>query len=579
MNFRFLLVFSFANLAFIANTNAEMPLPDFVQTSDDGIPVQLGKDEIATLKQRIKNEILEELKSTEVEWKQNLVKPQLNFLELGGYLRLRSDAFNRCDLGTFILPNGPGTSKCLPPLSYFKNEQTGEDEKKASWLLSANMRFRLNPILNVSEDIRIKGSVDVFDDLVLGSTPQYMTGLDKSNPSVPYSFLSNSQNPPLIGINSAYGSVNVKRLWGEVTTPIGELRFGRMPINFGLGLLFNSGDADTNDYGNSHDGVMFITRVFGHYLIPGAFLSYAGPTGKGAKIAGNLALDASPGQRYDLDPSDNVYSFILSLVKKDKLLDAKVLLDEGKVVFNYGAMLAYSFQMQDSAYLKLYDQGISEEALAKQLKIVERNAHLGSLSLWGDVRYDKLQIEAEGVFSLAYIGDATGLSGLSNKQWLPRGGFALKSKYSFLNDRLFAGLDGGYASGGHEENSLNFNFNPDYKIDMLLFKEVLGTISGAFYAKPHVTYFFTPNLGVRADGIASFATNSNLTPGKSNVLGLELDAAAFYQSDDGFHFMFKYGLLIPFGALNHPENNDESLKKYNTASTASALQLFMGINF
>ncbi|MDA0712992.1 MAG: TIGR04551 family protein [bacterium] len=579
MYFRFSLFLCFLNLAFIVNATSELPLPDFLQTTDDSVPVQLSNDEVNTLKQRIKNEILDELNSNEVDWKKNLVKPQLNFLELGGYFRLRTEAFNGCDLGTFSLPSGPGTSKCLPPLSYFKSEQDGDDEAKSSWLLSANMRFRVNPILNISEDIRIKGSVDVFDNLVLGSTPQYMTGLDKASQSVPYSFLSNSQNYPLIGVNSAYGSINVKRLWGEVTTPAGELRFGRMPINFGLGLLFNSGDDDTRDYSTSHDGVMFITRVFGHYLIPGAFVSYAGPTGKGVDVNGKLALDVNQAQRYDLDPADNVYSFILSMVKKDKMLDAKVLLDEGKVVFNYGAMLAYSFQLQDSKYLKLYSQGISEPNLAKESQIVQRNAHMGSLSLWSDVQYDRLQIEAEGVLSLAYIGDATALEGLVSKQVLLRGGFALKSKYSFLNKRLFAGLDGGFASGGHKDKYLNFNFNPDYKIDMLLFEQVLGNINGAYYAKPHITYLFTPNLGVRLDGIVSFATNADLTTGKSNLLGVEFDASAFYQSDDGFHLMLKYGLLIPLAALNHPAANDEKFTKYGTAKTASALQLFMGINF
>ena len=84
---------------------------------------------------------------------------------------------------------------------------------------------------------------------------------------------------------------------------------------------------------------MFATRVFGHYLIPGVSMSYTGAIGKGRGYnflhkAGKMLFNSEPGQRYDLDPADNVYSAFLMFSKKDKEIDAKVLLNEGKVVFN-----------------------------------------------------------------------------------------------------------------------------------------------------------------------------------------------------------------------------------------------------
>lgn len=568
----------------LAQKSSELPLPDFV----DNMKEEISRDDMATLKAQIKSEVIEELKSSEVEWQQT-VKPQLNFLELDGYFRLRMDAFNRCDLGTYIATNGPGTSGCLPPLNYFDERNPDEAaSERPSWLVSSNMRLRVNPTLNVSEDIRIKGTVDVLDNLVLGSTPDYMTGLAISNPSYPYSFLSSTQNSPLIGVNSPYGSINVKRLWGEITTPIGELRFGRMPINFGLGLLFNSGDLLTSDYGDNLDGILFATRVFGHYLIPGAFVSYSGPVGRGRGMAysneaGKLLVHAESGQRYDLDPSDNVYSFILSFVKKEKTIDSQTLLNEGKAVFNYGLLAAYRFQLQDTLYTKLHQ---ANESIS-QMKPVDRNAHMGSLSLWTDVRCDTFHFEVEGVYTLGYIGNTNGLlsttkADLPSSFWLSQGGVALRSKYGFLNDRLQVGLDGGFASGGHENKNLNFRFNPDYRIDMLLFNEILGTVSAAYYVKPHASYYFTDNLGIRGDVIGSFATNPSLTPGKNNVLGLELDATAFYQVDEGFHFMLKYGLLIPFSGLNHTMERgvtQANLNSFGTAKTASAIQAFFGIDF
>jgi uncharacterized protein (TIGR04551 family) len=565
----------------LAEKSADLPLPPFANEVK-GKPFfgKLSDDEMGMLKTNIKAEILQELKAPEQEWKQE-VQPKLNFLALDGYLRMRTDAFNHCDLGTYDPTvdsakdpgSGEGTSGCPPPLSYLDETTGAGPGQKPSWLLSANIRLRVNPTLNVSEDIRIKGTVDVFDNLVLGSTPLYMTGLSLPNPNIPSSILASTQNTPLIGINNPYGSINVKRLWGEVTTPAGELRFGRMPIHFGIGLFYNAGNLDINDQGDNVDGVMFATRVLGHYLIPGVSMSYTGAVGRGRgynleRKSGKMLVNSELGQRYDLDPADNVYSVFLMFSKKDKEIDAKVLLDEGKVVLNYGVLGSYRFQLRDSEYSQFKD-GLLDFALYKD-KMVERNGHLGVFSLWGDVRFYKLHIEAEAVGVFGHIAEP--------QTWITQGGFALKSKYMFLKDRLDVGLDIGWASGGQGEGHFaDFRFNPDYRIDMLLFDQVLGVISNAYYLRPHIGYFFTDNLAVRGDIISSFAGLAQTTSGKSNLLGLEIDGSLVYQSEEGFHVMLQYGFLVPFAGLNH---DDKMLKKdFKTASTASALRLFAGISF
>ncbi len=579
------LCFILSSSTLFAKKNSELPLPPFAsEVKDKLIFGKLSEDEVATLKATLKSEILQELKVPEQEWKQD-VQPQLNFLELDGYFRMRVDAFNHCDLGTYNPANGIGTSGCPPPLSYLN---AADAEQRPSWLLSANMRLRVDPTLNVSEDIRIKGTVDIFDNLVLGSTPYYMTGHEFPNPSIPMAFLSGTQNTPLVGINNPYGAINVKRLWGEVTTPAGELRFGRMPIQFGLGLLYNAGNLDTNDYGDNIDGVMFATRVFGHYLIPGASVSYTGAVGRGrgynfSQEAGKVLVNAEPGPRYDLDPMDNVYSLFLMFSKKDKEIDAKVLLTENKLVLNYGLLGSYRFQLRDSMYAMLSpDKSDKWSDLNKEM--IDRDAHMGVLSLWGDVRWSKLHIEAEAAGNFGRIANSKGLWGSddANKDkkdpiWLIQGGVALKSKYAFLNDRLEVGLDAGWASGGQAgEKNTYFRFNPDYRIDMLLFNQILGTISNAYYLRPHVGYFFTENLGIRGDVISSFAAASEATPGKSHVLGLEIDGSVVYQSAEGLHLVLQYGLLIPFAGLSHMDTVDA---KFRTATTASAIRLFAGISF
>lgn len=523
---------------------------------------------------------------TERMWKQE-AKPQLNFFELDGYLRTRVDVFNRCDLGTDV-PGTGGTSSCLPPLQYFGANPDVSGTARPGWLLSSNMRLRLDPTLNVSEDIRVRTTLDLMDNLVLGSTPNYMTGLGFPNPSYPYAFLSMTQNAPIIGINNAWGPINLKRVWGEVTTPVGELRFGRMPMHFGLGLLYNAGNLETNDYGDNIDGVMFATRVLGHYFIPGFSISYTGATGRSGGYTGQpyRFVGAELGQRHDLDPSDNVYSFFLTFAKKDKDIDAKILLSEGKTIVNYGALATYRFQINDSMYTQQAADNATPEVLQKQLLL--RNAQAGFLSLWGDIRWDRLRVEAEAVGILGHIGSSEGLwsDALTKKDplWVLQGGAAIKSRYGFLNDRLVAGLDAGWASGdqspvfgarpGSKDPSAglsSFRFSPDYRVDMLLFRQIAGTVNSAFYLRPHIGYNFTDSFGLRADVISS------ATP--SSWLGLEIDASLFYRSDDGFHVSLQYGFLVPFSGLNNPNLTGQNLANFGTASTASAIQLFAGIVF
>ena len=601
-------------LGFFGNAQALPPWPSEVKPEQK--TSILSEAERETLKAEIKKDLKAELQAPEKTWQQD-TEPRLNFLEINGYLRTRMDVFNRCDLGTYIPGLEMGTSRCQPPISYFSGPADAGPDQRASWLVSSNMRLRLEPTLNVSEYIRVHAMADVFDNLVFGSTPTYMSGIDiPGSPVAPYSFLSLSQSP-IQGFNTPVGPINIKRAWGEVTTPVGEFRFGRMPLHFGLGVLYNSGNLINNDYGDNVDGIMFATRVAGHYLVPGATVSYAGVNeraGGFGKLGDNgiTYIPTESGARYDLDPSDNVYSFFLTFTKKDKDIDAKAMLDQGDVVFNYGLLSSYRFQIYDSMFYKLMPN-VQESELQKMF--TRRDAHVGYLSFWSDVRWDKLRVESELVGIFGHVGNSKGLwmaqadKDRNDPLWIMQGGAAIRSRYGFLRDRLEVGLDGGWASGdpasgygirpglngnpqpgdaeGQQFNAndhtiSNFKFSPDYRVDMVLFREVLGTVSDAFYVRPHVGYNFTETFGIRGDVISSFSNFASSTTGNSKVLGLELDASLFYHTEDGFYLNAQYGFLIPFAGLNHrPErvNNQDLYSKFGTAKTASALQIFFGIAF
>src|SRR5262249_43404646 len=120
----------------------------------------------------------------------------------------------------------------------------------------ANMRFRVNPELHISDNLRILSQIDMLDNLVLGSTPAGFANQPTAagytptpgSPFVPLGSLATTTAPPTTGLNSFPNSIQVKRAWGEYATPVGQLRFGRMPSQWGLGIFENSGDTYDSDW-------------------------------------------------------------------------------------------------------------------------------------------------------------------------------------------------------------------------------------------------------------------------------------------------------------------------------------------
>ena len=94
----------------------------------------------------------------------------------------------------------------------------------------------------------------------------------------------------------------------------------------------------------------------------------------------------------------------------------------------------------------------------------------------------------------------------------------------------------------------NFRFHPDYHIDQILFREIIGTITDAFYLRPHarITLFDVGrgHLEAGAALIASWAVEATSTPSGKSALGIELDPELRYASRDGFALTLDYGVLV-----------------------------------
>ncbi len=178
-------------------------------------------------------------------------------------------------------------------------------------------------------------------------------------------------------------------------------------------------------------------------------------------------------------------------------------------------------------------------------------------------------------------------------------GYALEFKYGLFNDRFHIGIDHGFASGDPSPpfrsdytsplpagttdadfRNLNaFRFNPAYMQDLLLFREILGTVANAAYAKPWLAfYFFQNNMSARADfEFAGAVDKRGTVAGDKSLWGLELAASLrYHDADEPIFFQFQYGVMFPFGGFNAlPTGFNSRLD----ARAAQTIQAQLGVRF
>lgn len=587
----------------------------------------------------------------EEEWKwEEPVKPELNFLELDGYFRFRYELFYNQDLGSYYkntvtgVESGPFAPGFPPPVPLCNTDvgmrptpdnpagslSCANRAGEGNTLGGANMRLRLEPVLNVYEDIKIKAQLDVLDNLVLGSTPDGFP----VNPITPLLVFSQTQIPPVDGINSLWtDSIRVKRVWAEVMTPLGQLRVGRMPSHFGMGILANEGRGLDQNFGDTADRIMFATKIGDFYVIPAYDWVVSGPTS---------ALRFEPyGQPWDRDQRDDVDQYILAVMRRDKDEDIKRKLENDELVLNYGTYQIGRFQAMDAA--SYYNAGDpNRQGTAREL--IERDAQIYAYSYWFKLLWRKLSIEGEYAGIIGRVGniavagpygavDGTHPDGIRVNQH----GGVLNVEYRLLRDALTLRLmvlaasgdsapgwgirpllsvanqpgvwDGTQAPPG-DNRITNFRFDPDFVIDMIFWRQLVGMVTDAMVVRPGVQYNLTEGFGARLDFIYSRAWFANSTPSgsftrllteeggerdplgrPSTNLGLEANAKVFFDSRDGFHIWLQYGIFFPFAGLdrevqvepNSPlgttvNNMGEPIARFD-ASVAHALRLLMAVSF
>jgi uncharacterized protein (TIGR04551 family) len=471
------------------------------------------------------------------------------FVVWEGDFRIRSNLFYNLDLDRGPTPSG---DLFFPvPLS----------DPKAQVLTGLDMRLRSDltfvaPNGGIAAHLRF----DLFDDMSLGSAPN---------------------GPPAAATGQSPDSavLTIKRAWAEVLTPFGVLAAGRMGSHWGMGLLTHGGDDPDSDSGDAADRIAFSTPLFGLVWSLAYDLTATGPSVERHQ------------KTIDLDPTDDVRTLTFAVLRYHDDLAHRRRLRADKATLDLGTYLSY--RTQDNDVPSTYTPSTTSPPLDLR-QVVPRGFAALAADLWLRMVHPSFELEFEGCYLHARYDEASLIPGVSLReditadQW----GFALRSRFgkpARTQDDiggLTFGLDLGVASGDpafgfgvsqpltgkspvrgdldgaqarlpFDTAYSNLRFHPDFRVDQILFRELIGTVTDAIYLRPHTRLVMTDVLAGRLvldlAAVMSFAMEKTSTPGQSRALGLEFDPSLAYISEDGFRVDLDYGLLLPLSGLDNLE--------------------------
>jgi uncharacterized protein (TIGR04551 family) len=542
-------------------------------------------------------------------------------VEIDGYFRVRTDFFHKLNLGQGYATDTRLGNTLRPPPFPLPIECPADTKSACNFnnLGGGNLRLRLEPTINVTDQVRVHTQVDVLDNTFMGSTPDSLVSAtrpgDRSNKAA-LGALYTTQDPPEIGKNGYMSSIRAKRAWGEVDTEFGSLTFGRMPWHFGRGMTFNSGACQDCEGGTTVDRVMATTQIYGHQVALAWDWGASGPQ-MGLTDIGRRDLEGAP---LDLSQEDDVFELMASITRYDDERRFRERMDFGDVAVNYGLQLVYRRQNNEVT-------GLSTDLMAPQMGMTGLGGDGGALnrsafavtegvnatiflpSLWFKLGWKILTVEAEASAVLGTIGKPGALSEdpAQPKLRLQSLGWVLATELRLYRNAFFLGFESGGATGDQTEDVgsyLNyrwkgptaqpagdtrirdFRFNPDYQVDQILFRRILGTVSNAIYFKPSMTYWLdlveTRQIGISAALLYSLAPVKFSTPGNSLSYGIELNGGLSYRNPaDGFFGGVTYGVLWPLGALDRGRlgSTRDKFDTVDDAQTAQVLRTFLGIKF
>lgn len=302
-------------------------------------------------------------------------------------------------------------------------------------------------------------------------------------------------------------TLRASRIWGEVNSDIGIIRFGRMPVHWGAGMIFNAGNQPTQFIGDTADRIQYSKQIDSVFLLG--------------------AIEA----------------------REEGFISAK----DDTVAGTLGVYYATD-RIKAGLYNVYAKQNIDGGSFGHFTTDLHGSADLGSF-----------KVETELAFQYGSGDLNNGLDDITQKAF---GGLV---DASLQMDELTAGVNIGYASGDDDlsdKEFKTFSFDQNYDISLMLFDQVLPTlmptvsnevnngletgaarlgnsISNAIYVQPRVAYkvseTFTPEFRL----LLARAAKVTEEDGSNNRYGVELNANLNYQPVENFLLRAQLGYLFP----------------------------------
>ena len=559
--------------------------------------------EVEKAKEDIRNEVRAEIQGAQsaAEFLGAVSEgPKLEFLQLDGYMRVRGQLM--VDFSLTGKPDASGHYLFPVPL---------QDPQHRDSLATSNMRFRLEPTLNVSEHVRVKSQIDFFDNYVLGSSNSAL--YDDPGSPYPVPFYGSSRVVSTNDPRTDGPPVSPKRAWAEVQTPVGLLGFGRMPSEWGMGILANAGGAIDDDFGDTVDRIQFAIPPVSTPIGRLTFVPMLDFDNEGVLYRDPRAGNTAVGQPFDAESGDDGRTYALKVARLDTEDEIRRKLERGQSSVNFGVY--YNYRTQRWFYPAFNSAGLDcttapaigvTPACGETTTAVHRSAYAHIADFWFRWLTSRLRVEAELAGIYGSIGNAAATTdpaqGITDtgkivlRQW----GGVLNTEYQVSPNKVTLGGEIGAASGddapgfgnipsrrgnallgqpdvdppygslegpqwvfGKDRSIRNFRFNPAYRVDLVLFRHILGQVTDAFYVKPKVRWDILPGLRLDVAVVYSQALYSQSTPSASQdsagnlvskghaPLGIEGDTILTYTSGDGFVAYGQWGVLQPLAAFKY----------------------------
>jgi len=118
-------------------------------------------------------------------------------------------------------------------------------------------QLQLRPTFAISQNVAFHTQVDILSGTAWGAAADAYS--NSQGDSIPTVFAD--------GVDTSATNMRLTRAWADVYTDYGRLRLGRMPLEWGAGILLNPGTSPDSEYGDTSDRIQFTSLVGSVYLV------------------------------------------------------------------------------------------------------------------------------------------------------------------------------------------------------------------------------------------------------------------------------------------------------------------------